>query len=216
MPFDADIRAGLFSVELNINSIVEELENLLEKTLDISQDYEKGGVVWKYVYDLENDYSAHMNSTNSPVNFWEWFTDNYNNVYSYEDLIWEEVDEWCYENHNECICETGGCAKPRGDEDTKEEKENKKKIKFVVKKEEEEEDEDTKYIVRFERAVYGDEHGDIMYMDTVDETEYDTLHEAREAYDSYEVQDTGELLYLDMISGEDEEHENVDMRGNVD
>ena len=75
---------------------------------------------------------------------------------------------------------------------------------------------DTKYIVRFERAVYGDEHGDIMYMDTVDETEYDTLHEAREAYDSYEVQDTGELLYLDMISGEDEEHENVDMRGTID
>jgi len=125
MPFDADIRcAGLFSVELNINSIVEELENLLEKTLDTSQDYEKGGVVWKYVYDLENDYSAHMNSTNSPVNFWEWFTDNYNNVYSYEDLIWEEVDEWCYENHNECICETGGCAKPAYDsknKDTKEE-----------------------------------------------------------------------------------------------
>ena len=144
MPFNADIRAGLFSVELNISSIVEELENLVEKTLDISQDYEKGGVVWKYVYDLENDYSAHMNSKNSPVNFWEWFTDNYNNVYSYEDLIWEEED---------------------------------------------------KYIVRFERAVYGGEHGTVIGTDCV-VAKYATLQEAREAYDSYEVQDIGELLYL--------------------
>ena len=27
------------------------------------------------------------------------------------------VDEWCYENHNECICETGGCAEPTYDEE---------------------------------------------------------------------------------------------------
>ena len=94
MPFNEDIRAGLFSVELNISSIVEELENLVEKTL-ISQDYEKGGVVWKYVYDLENAYSAHMNyDPEEVVSFWHWFTNNYNNVYSYNDLIWEkEIEE---------------------------------------------------------------------------------------------------------------------------
>ena len=92
MPFNADTRAGLFSVELNISSIVEELENLVEKTL-ICQDYEKGGVVWKYVYDLENHYSAHMNRKNDPVSFWDWFTNNYNNIHSYGDLIWEEEEE---------------------------------------------------------------------------------------------------------------------------
>tara|TARA_R110002050_G_scaffold299876_1_gene466699 strand:+ start:76 stop:966 length:891 start_codon:yes stop_codon:yes gene_type:complete len=25
---------------------------------------------------------------------------------------YDSDDEWCYDNHNECICETGGCAKP--------------------------------------------------------------------------------------------------------
>ena len=29
----------------------------------------------------------------------------------------EDEDEWCYENHTECICEAGGCAKPRDDEE---------------------------------------------------------------------------------------------------
>ena len=92
MPFNADIRAGLFSVQLNISIIVEELENLVEKTL-ISQNYEKGGVVWKYVYDLENAYSAHMYYEDDPVSFWHWFTNNHNNVYSYNDLIWEKEEE---------------------------------------------------------------------------------------------------------------------------
>ena len=73
----------------------------------------------------------------------------------------------------------------------------------------------TTYIVRFERAVYGGEHGTVIGTDCV-VAKYATLQEAREAYDSYEVQDIGELLYLDMISGEDEEQENLDCRGRIE
>ena len=47
----------------------------------------------QYVYDLENHYSAHMNCKNDPVSFWDWFTNNYNNIHSYGDLIWEEEEE---------------------------------------------------------------------------------------------------------------------------
>ena len=125
-------------------------------------------------------------------------------------------------------------------------KPKKKKIKFVVKQQEdkcdncgcesddeysvsdsgcdniacsvEEEDSDTDctYILRLERAVYGGKHGAMIGMDTAVERDYATLQEAREAYKSYEVEDYGELLYLDMISGEDEEQENLECRGSIE
>ena len=82
--------------------------------------------------------------------------------------------------------------------------------------EEEDSDTDCTYILRLERAVYGGKHGAMIGMDTAVERDYATLQEAREAYKSYEVEDYGELLYLDMISGEDEEQENLECRGSIE
>jgi len=92
MPFNADTRAGLFSLELNISCVVEELEQLRERYLHNDMGYEEGSVVWRYVMELENAYSSHMNSTISPIDFWKWFLDNYNSVETYDDLVWEECD----------------------------------------------------------------------------------------------------------------------------
>ena len=82
--------------------------------------------------------------------------------------------------------------------------------------EEEDSDTDCTYILRLERAVYGGKHGAMIGMDTAVERDYATLQEAREAYKSYEVEDYGELLYLDMISGEDGEQENLECRGSIE
>tara|TARA_R110002167_G_scaffold347666_1_gene558644 strand:+ start:327 stop:782 length:456 start_codon:yes stop_codon:yes gene_type:complete len=110
MPFNADIRAGLFRLELNICSVVEELEQLREMNLHNIMGYEKGSVVWRYVGELENAYASHMNSTNAPIDFWDWFLGegNYNNVDTYEDLIWEDTDEVWKEICEECGCLCGG------------------------------------------------------------------------------------------------------------
>lgn len=107
MPFNADIRAGLITLELNISVIVEELEQLREMSLHTIMGYEEGSVVWRYVGDLENAYASHLNSTNNPVKFWDWFVNNYNGIYSYEDLIWEDMDIW-YETCEGCECLCGG------------------------------------------------------------------------------------------------------------
>ena len=75
------------------------------------------------------------------------------------------------------------------------------------------------YIVRFERAVYGGKHGEIIGMDTVDEDEFETLEEATEAYNDYDIEDVGELVYLDsMMSNNmgDEYQENIDCRGRLE
>ena len=110
MPFLADSRCGVWNIELNASIILDELELRLEK--EYSEDIKEGSNFWLYVIQIENAFPCH---TIMP-NFWDWFSDNYDNVEMWNeihDLFVKVEDEWCYENHTECICETGGCAKPR-------------------------------------------------------------------------------------------------------
>ena len=94
-----------------------------------------------------------------------------------------------------------------------------KKLRIIKKKEPEpepESEEKTVYVIRFERAVYGDtDDCDITGMETVEEMEFDTIEEARTEFNDFELEAVGELLYLDMISGEDEDQENIECRGTL-
>ena len=92
-----------------------------------------------------------------------------------------------------------------------------KKLRIIKKKEPEPESEEkTVYVIRFERAVYGDtDDCDIIGMETVEEMEFDTIEEARTEFNDFELEAVGELLYLDMISGEDEDQENIECRGTL-
>ena len=83
MPFQADSRCGTFNLELNVNIICEELENLLEKEYVCNID--EGSDFWCYVYLLENEFNKSFNK-NCRLDFWEWFIDNYNNIYTWEDI----------------------------------------------------------------------------------------------------------------------------------
>ena len=84
MPFNADTRCGIFNIELNVGVIHEELEAILEKTY--MEDTDEGSLFWNYVYDLEASFTNACNSNNSRLDFWEWFIDNYNNIYSWDTI----------------------------------------------------------------------------------------------------------------------------------
>ena len=87
MPFQLDIRCGTFTVQLNVNVICEELEILLEK--QHREDIDEGSRFWLYVSQLEYQYDRHFNSTTNPIPFWDWFSDNYNNVDE-----WDNIEEY--------------------------------------------------------------------------------------------------------------------------
>jgi hypothetical protein len=95
MPFQSDTRCGTFTVQLNVNVICEELEKLLEK--QYTEDIDEGSRFWLYVSELEYSYDSHFNSTTNPIPFWDWFSDNYNNVgewdYIEEHFVDEDEDE---------------------------------------------------------------------------------------------------------------------------
>ena len=103
MPFNADTRCGLYRVELNECVILEELENMLEKTYQESDYNEKGNVFGHYVIEIEDAFNYHINSkANIPIDFWDWFNENYDNVYS-----WNAIeDEFVNENDDECVDES--------------------------------------------------------------------------------------------------------------
>ena len=90
MPFNADIRGGLYTLELNIGAIIEEVESMTDCTIyDWSEENE--AKVYHYVYQLENLYSCSNLALNT--NFWDWFCDNYNNV-----DCWDEIADILVEN----------------------------------------------------------------------------------------------------------------------
>jgi len=69
------------------------------------------------------------------------------------------------------------------------------------------------YIVRYERVVYGGEDGDIIGIQIVEELEFNNIKDARTEFKNYEIEPIGELLYLDVITNE--EQENIDCRGYI-
>ena len=92
-----------------------------------------------------------------------------------------------------------------------------------VEEEEEEEEEDTDsedkrdgdyYIVRHEMCVY-DKDGEVSEMDIIYEEEFDHLRDAREMYNEIKVKPYGELVYLDMITCDGSDQDNIDCRGTM-
>jgi len=100
MPFQSDTRCGTFITQLNVNVICEELEIMLEK--QYTEDIDEGSKFWHYVYELEFEYNCYLNSNpTNPIPFWDWFLDNYNNIYAYEDIEEHFVDEDEHEDEDE-------------------------------------------------------------------------------------------------------------------
>ena len=79
------------------------------------------------------------------------------------------------------------------------------------KKEEEEEEDTSTYTVRVEKAVY-DKDGELDWIRTTNEYEFDTYEEALEEYNAYIIEPIGEMLYLDE-KDEDGDQENIESRG---
>tara|TARA_R100000654_G_scaffold54325_1_gene80506 strand:+ start:322 stop:594 length:273 start_codon:yes stop_codon:yes gene_type:complete len=82
MPFQADSRCGLMNIEFNVNVILEELEEFLEK--EYTESIDEGSKFWKYVEELEQEY---VSWSGCPC-FWDWFPDNFNNL---EIPMWKEI-----------------------------------------------------------------------------------------------------------------------------
>jgi hypothetical protein len=73
-------------------------------------------------------------------------------------------------------------------------------------------EEDTStYTVRVEKAVY-DKDGELDWIQTTNEYEFDTYEEALEEYNAYIIEPIGEMLYLDQYD-EDGDQENIESRG---
>ena len=99
MPFNADTRCGIFRVELNECVILEELETKLEKIYQESDYNQKGNVFGFYVIEIEDAFNEYINyNSNIPIDFWKWFNENYDNVYTWNAIEDEFVDENIIEN----------------------------------------------------------------------------------------------------------------------
>ena len=70
------------------------------------------------------------------------------------------------------------------------------------------------YIVRHEECVY-DKDGEVSEMDIIYEEEFDHLRDAREMYNEIKVKPYGELVYLDMITCDGSDQDNIDCRGTM-
>jgi len=93
MPFQ-DTRDGTFITQLNVNVIREELEEILEKKY--TEDIDEGSTFWCYVSELEFEYNCCINeysTRTNPIPFWDWFLDNYNNIYAYEEIEENFIEE---------------------------------------------------------------------------------------------------------------------------
>ena len=83
MPFLADTRAGVWNISLNVGSICEELESLLEK--EYTEDIKEGSKFWYYVMMIERN----LNSCDTMPDFWDWFVceGEYNNVEEWDEIV---------------------------------------------------------------------------------------------------------------------------------
>ena len=69
-------------VSLNVNYIAELLEDILEMDFTIENKL----YFYGYVALLEDNFSSDYYD-NSILNFADWFTDNYNNIYCYDTMV---------------------------------------------------------------------------------------------------------------------------------
>jgi len=106
MPFNQDTRCGTMKVEFNISVIHEYIGDCIEEEYKECWDYldvDEGSKFWFYVCELESDYTDYVNANTNNCNsiyFNEWFTDNYRNIYSWEDVM-EDVEKCSKQIHNE-------------------------------------------------------------------------------------------------------------------
>jgi len=123
-------------------------------------------------------------------------------------------DYWWVEQNNEKwkLCDNCG-----------DNEEQEKTLDDKKKEEEEDSDSDTDsedkrdgdwYIVRHEECVY-DKDGEVSEMDIIYEEEFDHLRDAREMYNEIKVKPYGELVYLDMITCDGEDQDNIDCKGTM-
>lgn len=94
MPFVADTRCGIMTVELNINWVIEMLEHLTDKILNPEIDI-KDFIIEDYVRALEKEYETMMNFHDTKSTFCDWFVQNYDNVEEWnkmQDLLILEED----------------------------------------------------------------------------------------------------------------------------
>jgi len=82
MPFVADTRCSYMRVSLNVNYIAELLEDILEMDFTIENKL----YFYGYVVLLEDNFSSDYYD-NSILNFADWFTDNYNDIYYYDTMV---------------------------------------------------------------------------------------------------------------------------------
>lgn len=85
MPFQADTRCPVVSINLNVSSVCEELENIIDK--EYNEDINEDSAFWVYVELLEDEFSG-LYSRNTKLDFWEWFLENYNNV-----EYWDQIED---------------------------------------------------------------------------------------------------------------------------
>ena len=77
MPFNADLRCGLYKLELNINEIISQVESLTDCYI-YDWSAENKAKMYNYVLLIEDAYTSMNHSLNT--NFWDWFVNNYDNV----------------------------------------------------------------------------------------------------------------------------------------
>jgi len=95
MPFNKDTRCGTIHVTLNVGSILEEIEQMLEQ--EYHEPINRGSKFWLYVIELENSYTSHINShIHTQLKFWDWFVDNYNNMEE-----WNNIEEYFISEESE-------------------------------------------------------------------------------------------------------------------
>ena len=93
MPFNADLRCGLYKLELNINEIISQVESLTDCYI-YDWSVENKAKMYNYVLLIEDAYTSMNHSLNT--NFWDWFVNNYDNVET-----WNEIADILVENDDE-------------------------------------------------------------------------------------------------------------------
>ena len=104
MPFQADTRCPFVSIKLNVSTVCEEIENLLDK--DYDEDISEPSVFWIYVDFLEDQFSVEY-SRDPNLNFWEWLPDNYNEV-----RYWDGMEEYFKDRYEDTSDEDEDTPEP--------------------------------------------------------------------------------------------------------
>tara|TARA_R110000772_G_scaffold73953_3_gene161393 strand:+ start:737 stop:1060 length:324 start_codon:yes stop_codon:yes gene_type:complete len=94
MPWNADVRCGMVSIELNVASIIYEMEMWLEK--EYTEDIKEGSKFWLYVIQLENSYMEDLFFKGNLNDIQAWLIENYDKV-----EMWNEIQDFFVEEEEE-------------------------------------------------------------------------------------------------------------------